>query len=142
MDEKYGLGSYIHSKMSIKKHLALSIVVIALWAGFYLTGLPSDYYTKWSDAEKMLLTMVAFFGALPFTVFVVGVFLGEDYFKTGVWLAVYGSVVPFILDFIVVGMIEGKGLGFLTTHWPQSIGYLEVIVIGPLIGSAMKRLTK
>lgn len=126
--------------MSIKKHFVLSIVILALWAGFYFMGLPSDYYTKWNVAEKMLLIWVAFFGIFPFTVFVIGVFLGEDYFKTGVWIAFYGSVGLFILDLIAVGVIEGKGLGFLITHWPQSISYLGAIVIGPLMGAAMKKL--
>ena len=128
--------------ISIKKHLILCVTVFVLWAVFYLMGLPSDYYTKWNDAEKVLLILIAFFGIFPFLVVVIGVFLNEDYLKAGIWIGLYGSVGIFVLDLIVVGMIEGMGLQFLFTHWPQSVGYLEAIVIGPLIGAVMKKLTR
>ncbi len=67
------------------------------------------------------------------------VFFGDDYFKTSLWVAFYCSVELFILDYLVVGLIEGEGIGFLISHWILTIGYVEVWVIMPLIGLALKK---
>ncbi len=125
--------------MSLKKHLIIGSVIFGLWLGFYLITLPSHYMTEWNNAEKTLLCLLTFFAIIPFIVFVVAIFLGDDYFKTGVWLAVYGSIGIFLLDFITVGMLEKKGLSFLLAYWPQTVGYLEAAVLGPLVGAVMKK---
>jgi hypothetical protein len=126
--------------MNIKKHLILAAVAVLAWAAFYLIGLSSDYFLNWSTAEKILITWMGFFSILPLICFLLVVFLGGDYFKTSLWVAFYASVGPFILDCLVVGLIKGKGISFLISHWYLTIGYLEALVVMPLVGFALKKL--
>ncbi len=125
--------------MNIKKHLILITVFFLGWAAFYLMGLPSDYFLNWSTAEKILITLMAFFAMFPLICFIMVVFLGGDYFKTSLWVAFYLSVGVFILDYLVVGLIQGNGLSFLISHWVLTIGYLEALVVIPLVGLALKK---
>lgn len=125
--------------MNIKKHLILITVACLAWAAFYLIGLPSDYFLSWSSAEKILITWMGFFAILPLICTLVVVFLGGDYFRTSVWLALYASFGLFILDFLVVGLVEGKGISFLISHWYLTIGYIEALVVMPLVGLALKK---
>ncbi|NNF97876.1 MAG: hypothetical protein HKM93_00715 [Desulfobacteraceae bacterium] len=125
--------------MNIKKHLVLITVVCVAWAVFYLIGLSSDYFLTWTTAEQMLITWMGFFSILPFFCFFVVVFLGGDYFKTSLWFAFYASVELFAFDYVVVGLIEGQGLGFLMSHWYLTIGYFEAWIVMPLVGSALMK---
>lgn len=128
--------------MNSKKHMILITVAFLVWAAFYLIGLPSDYFLSWSTAEKTLITWIALFAVLPLICFFVVVFMGGDYFRTSIWLALYASFGVFILDYLVVGLIEGKGFSFLFTHWYLTIGYVEALVVIPLVGLALKIFKK
>jgi hypothetical protein len=125
--------------MNVKKHLFLIIFFFLGWAAFYLIGLPSNYFLGWSTADKILLTLIGFFSIFPLCCFVLVVFLGGDYLKTSLWVAFYASVELFILDYIVVGMIGGNGIGFLISHWVLTIGYVEAWIVIPLVGLALKK---
>lgn len=125
--------------MNSKKHLILITVTFLAWAAFYLIGLSSDYFLNWSTAEKILITWMGFFAILPLFCFFLVVFLSGDYFKTSLWVAFYASVGLFVLDYLVVGLIEGKGISFLISHWYLTIGYLEALVVMPLVGLALKK---
>lgn len=126
--------------MNTKKHLILITVAFSGWAAFYLIGLPSDYFLNWPTADKILITWIGFFSIFPLICLFLVVFIGGDYFKTSLWAALYISVGPFILDYLVVGLIEGKGLRFLISHWYLTIGYFEALVVIPLVGLALKKL--
>lgn len=120
--------------LNIKNHLIIITVAFLIWAAFYFIGLPSDYFLSWSVAEQILLTLIGFFSIFPLICLFLIIFLGGDYFKTSLWIAFYASVEVFILDFLVVGIIEGKGISFLISHWYLTIGYIEVWIIMPLVG--------
>ena len=128
--------------MNTQRHLILIAITLSAWAGFFLLGLPFDYFVEWSVAEKILLSLVTAFAIVPFIAFFVLLFIGVDYFKTSIWFAFYASVLAVVLDFIVVGMIQGSGIHFLTSHWPQSLGYLYVWVSIPLVGASLSRIAK
>ncbi len=125
--------------MNLKKHLIMITVAFLGWFAFYLIGLPSDYFLNWSTAEKILITWMGFFAIFPLFCFFMVIFIGGDYFKISLWFALYASVGIFILDFLVVGLIGGKGFSFLITHWYLTIGYIEAFVVIPLMGLALKK---
>lgn len=128
--------------MIIKNHFIMILIAFAGWLIFYLIGLPSNYYLDWSNAEKILLLFIGFFAIFPFITFMVIILLDGDYFLLSIWLAFYASVSAFILDLILVGFIQGKGFGFLLSHWVLTIGYIETIIIVPLIGYTLKKFKK
>lgn len=126
--------------MNFKKHLIIFIVAFAGWLGFYLMGMPFNYFIDWSIGEKILIAWMGFFAILPLFCFFLVVFLGGDYFKTSRWVALYAALLPFILDTVIVGLIQGKGMGFLVSHWYLTIGYFEALIVMPLTGLALKKL--
>jgi hypothetical protein len=115
--------------------------MIIFWLLFYLIGIPSDYFTKCNLTEKILLSLITFFGVIPFIGFIFMVLMDEDYFKISIWLAFYSSVPLFILDFIVVGIINKNGFNYLITHWYITAAYIYVWIELPLLGFALKKLT-
>ena len=125
--------------MTIKKHVILLVFTFLVWLGFYLLGLPSNYYTDWNLAEIILLSLVTIFGFLPVVGTLVLIFMGGDYVRTSLWLAFYASAPLFFYDFIVVGIIGGEGLHFIVTHWYISLAYLYVWLILPLVGLALQK---
>jgi hypothetical protein len=125
--------------MTIKKHVILLVFTFLAWLGFYLLGLPSNYYTDWNLAEIILLSLVTIFGFLPAVGALVLTFMGGDYVRISLWLAFYASAPLFFYDLIVVGIIGGEGLHFIVTHWYISLAYLYVWLILPLVGLALQR---
>ena len=127
--------------MSFRKHLTLLIVTFCCWVGFYLLGLPFNYYLDWNLAEKILLSLVTAFAIVPYIAFFTLLFLGKDYFTTSLWFAFYACVFVFILDFIAIGLVEGIGIHFVRSHWVQTLGYFYVWISIPLVGFALKKLS-
>jgi hypothetical protein len=126
--------------MTRTRHWTLLMVGLFAWLFFYVIGIPSDYFTKWSFDEKILLSLVAFFGAVPVVGGLVLIFLGGDYVRTSFWTAFYTSVPLFVLDYTVEGLHKGEGLHFLITHWYITLAYGYVWVELPLIGLALNKL--
>ena len=125
--------------MTIKKHLTLLLITFLAWLGFYLLGLPSNYYIDWSLTELILLSLITFFAVVPLIGVVALILMGGDLVRTSVWFAFYASVPLFIYDFVVAGMLGGEGLHFLVSHWYISLGYLYVWIELPLIGLALQK---
>lgn len=126
--------------MNFKKHFQLCGTALLAWLFFYLIGIPSNYFIDWSLSEQILLCLVVFFAVIPLLGFLILLFVGEDYVRNALWLAFYASVLLFILDFIVVGIIQGKGISYLFSHWYISIVYIYVWPEVLIIGLALKKI--
>lgn len=120
--------------MTVKNHLQLAAVAVGGWAFFYLIGIPSDYFQKWSINEHILLTFITFFAILPVIAAVTMILINQDYVKTGIWLSAYGSVLLALLDFLVCGVIRKEGLHCFISHWYITIAYFYIWLIVPLVG--------
>ena len=127
--------------MTPKKHLILLAFTFLAWLGFYLLGIPSNYFTDWNLAELILLCLITMFGFLPVVRAFVLIFMDGNYVKTSLWFAFYASVPLFFYDLIVVGIIGGEGFHFLVSHWPVTFGYLCVWIILPLVGLALQKFS-
>ncbi len=125
--------------MTTKKHITLLAFTFLAWLGFYLLGLPSNYFTDWNLAELTLLSLFTMFGFLPVVGTLVLILMGSDYVKISLWLAFYASVPLFFYDLIIVGLIGGEGLHFLTSHWYLSLAYGHVWIVLPLVGLTLQK---
>jgi hypothetical protein len=125
--------------MTLQKHIILLSFTFLAWLGFYLLGIPSNYYTEWPLSELILLSLFTMFGFLPVVGALVLIFMDDDYVKTSLWFAFYASVPLFVYDLIAVGVIGGEGFHFLVTHWYISLAYLYVWLILPLVGLALQK---
>ena len=127
--------------MKTRHHLLLAAICIVVWAGFYILGIPYNYFQNFSNESNLLLLLITFMGILPVVAIVVLALIDVPYLRASVWFAFYGSVLPFILDYIFVGIIEGEGLHFLVSHWALTAGYIAVWIIFPLIAKTLERLS-
>ena len=125
--------------MNLKDHLLVFISVFIAWLIFYLIGIPFNYFLEWTAPDKIIVILIGVFGIFPVFCFVLCALLKGDYFKTSLWVSVYASVEIFLLDYIMIGLIAGQGIGFFQTYWLQSISYLTPWMVMPFIGIAMKR---
>ena len=127
--------------MKTRHHLILAAISIVLWLLFYLAGLPSDYFQDYGSKEILIVLLISFFGVIPFIAVVVLTFIKLPFLKASVWFAFYTSLPLFILDYIIVGIVAGEGLGFLVSHWYLTLGYFAVWVELPLIGKTLEQLS-
>lgn len=127
--------------MNAKKHLIMFFVGFFGWLFFFLLGYPSNYFTEWNLAEKIMFSVITFFAVVPFLGCLVLIFLESNYLHTAFWMAFYASVPLFIFDFITVGIVQGQGILFLKSHWYITIAYFYVWIELPLIGLALQKLT-
>lgn len=125
--------------MTPREHMVALSVGLVAWLLFFLIGIPSHYFTDWTLAEQMLLSMITFFAIFPIVGTLVLIYIGHDYVRAACWLAFYWSVPLFLLDFTIVGILKGEGLGFFASHWYASIAYLYVWIELPIIGWAMNK---
>ncbi len=128
--------------MNFRKHMILIIVTFFCWAGFYLLGRPFNYFLDWNLSEKILLSLVTAFAIVPYVACFTLLFIGKDYIKTSIWFALYASVLIFILDFIMIGLLEGIGIHFVVSYWVLTLGYFYVWISIPLVGFALKKITE
>lgn len=125
----------------MKKHIVLGLFTFFGWLFFYLMGLPFDYFVNTSALYKILILWLTMFSVFPVLTFILLSFLDGDHFHNSLWFSLYASFGIFLLDFIVVGIAQRNGLGYLKTHWLQTAGYIEALIIIPLIGLAIKKIT-
>jgi len=111
------------------------------WLFFYLTGLSFGYFVNIPALFKIIILWQVMFSVFPVLTFILLSFLEGDYFHNSVWFSLYASFGVFLLDFIIVGIVQQNGLGFLKTHWLQTLGYLEALIIIPLIGLSIKKIS-
>lgn len=126
--------------MAAKKHLVLFVIALAAWLSFYLIGYPSHYFQDWSLPEQTLLSLITVFGVVPVIGSLVLIFMGGDYVRTSLWFAFYASIPLSVVDYLVVGVIGGEGMGFLRTHWYVSMAYVYVWIELPLLGLGIRKL--
>ncbi|MCP4221587.1 MAG: hypothetical protein GY765_43585 [bacterium] len=119
-------------------HIILTIVMLSTWAVFYLAGISSNYYMDWSATSLILLTFLGAFAIVPFIGGVTLVLLPGLYLRNSIWVAFYASLIPFVMDFVLVGLIGGKGFAFLFSHWFLSLAYIYVWIVLPLIGLSLQ----
>jgi hypothetical protein len=120
----------------------MGLIAFSAWLGFYLLGLPSNYFTEWDLDKQILLSLLTAFAVVPSVGGVALVLMGGDYVRTSCWFAFYASVPLFIYDFVLEGLIGGEGLGFLVSHWYLTIAYLYVWIVLPVIGRALAELRR
>jgi hypothetical protein len=126
--------------MKIRYHLLFAGICILLWAGFYILGLPYNYFQDFSKEAMFLLLLSTFLVVVPIIAVILLAFIKVTFLRASVWLAFYSSVPAFILDFIFVGLVEGEGLHFLASHWYLTLGYFVVWIELPLIGKSLEKL--
>ena len=128
--------------MKLKNHLITAITVFITWGAFYLVGIPSHYFSDLSLTEYIIITCIAVYSVFPLTCAMLVIFFDGDYVKSSLWVALYASALPFLLDYLIVGIIGHAGIYFLVSHWWLTAGYIGAWISIPLTGIAMKKFSE
>lgn len=127
--------------MKIRHHLLFSNISLIAWTGFYVAGLPFNYFQDFGLIPSLLLTFATLFGFLPFLCIIVLSFVKLPFMRAAIWLAFYGSLIPFVLDLFFVGIVKGEGMHFLISHWILTVGYIAVWILFPLTAKTLEKLS-
>lgn len=124
--------------MRVRSHLRLLGLAVAVWAAFWVAGLP-DYYRQYP-----FVAMLAFCVALvPLIVLAARRMIGrarpERRRALGAWLAFYFTVPLLALDYAYCGLHLGHGWGFLGAYWYLTAFYVVPWAIFVPVGLALAR---
>jgi len=108
--------------MSFAKHLALFSQGMAVWATFWLAGLPG-YYQQYSQVTMavgcILLSVAISLG----TVFILLRGHPGTKLRRAVWISFYFTVPFAILDWLYCGVYLKHGTAFLSQYWYLTVFY-------------------
>ncbi len=124
--------------MSRRGHIRILSAATAVWAVFWLLGLPS-YYRQYSRP-----TMVIVCGALLPAVVAVAVLLlrpvaAERRLERAAWLAFYFTIPLALYDWIYCGAYLGYGLRFLGVFWYLTLFYIVPWIVLPATAVILNR---
>jgi len=126
--------------MNPKQHLTMIIICFTAWFIFLLLGIPSNNYMDYSVSIKVLIIIGTFFFFFPpLTVLLLRTFKNTNLFNASLYFSVYATLGIFALDYLYCGIYLGYGLGFVKSHWLQSIFYILPWFEVPIIGYIMEK---
>lgn len=111
------------SKMPVRKHLALLLQAMCVWAAFWLLGLPAYYqqYSTFTMAVASVLLSVAISLA---AILVLRGGRDETRMPRAFWLSVYYTLPFAVLDALYCGWYLGHGYDFMAKYWYLTIFYV------------------
>lgn len=109
--------------MKLKSHVSLLAQGVAVWATFWVLGLPR-YYQQYSPAVLgvgcTLLSVAISLAAL----YVLLSARPATRMSRALWLSVYYTVPFAALDSIYCGLVLGHGAAYLSQYWYLSVFYV------------------
>ena len=109
----------------MRQHLYYFTVATALWMAYFLLGLPSGYFQRWSPALQFWVVValpsaaLAAIGWLRFRRLARG-----DAMGLAALMAFHFTVPLAVYDWLYLGAYRGFGWSFLYTHWYLSVFYV------------------
>jgi hypothetical protein len=125
--------------MTIKNHVILFLLNLALWILFFFLGLPNNHYQAWTLDMQLIHCGDIVFLIWPLVYVVLKRISEKKYFVHSLWFAFYSSVPLAIFDYIYLHLIKGYDYSYLLTHWYLTIFYFIVWVEIPWIGFYLER---
>jgi hypothetical protein len=124
--------------MRSSAHVRLFLIAIAVWAGFWVAGLP-DYYQQYSFTTmavgSAVLAAVTVFAGFK----VIGGKRVERRKAIAFWLSLYFTAPFAVLDYLYCGLYLGHGFGFLSRYWYLTVYYVLPWLIFIPIGHHLSR---
>ena len=109
--------------MNARKHLLLLLQGAAVWAAFWLLGLPA-YYQQYSTQAMALASIVLSVAISLAAIAVLRRGRDETRMQRAIWLSVYYTVPFAMLDALYCGWYLGHGAEFVLRYWYLSVFYL------------------
>lgn len=111
--------------MNTRQHLGLLVQVIALWAGFWVLGLPAYYQQYSTEALGVASVLLSVLISLA-AIYLLARVPPQARMRRAFWLSFYYTVPFAILDSLYCGMYLGHGPVYLLQYW-----YLTVFYVSP-----------
>lgn len=132
-------------RLTVTKHLQLTLYSFCTWLTFYLIGLPA-YYQHWPLWAKVIILIAVTIIYFPVTRLTL-----KRYWRDGrhlvnaCWLALYLTLPLFIYDYLLLAVYKDLGIGFVVPYWYLTFFYFSFWIQFPYIGWKMEeseRLTR
>ena len=108
--------------MSFAKHLALLVQGMAVWALFWLAGLPG-YYLQYSQVTMAVVCMLVGVAVSLGALLILMRGRPETKLRRALWISFYFTVPFAILDWLYCGVYLGHGTAFLVRYWYLTVFY-------------------
>ena len=109
--------------MGVRFHVRTLALAVAVWAGFFIAGLP-DYYQQYPFVAMLIFTVALVPPVVLLAVKVIGRARTETRRSLAMWLAFYFTVPLAGLDYAYCGLYLGHGLAFLLRYWYLTVYYI------------------
>ncbi len=108
--------------MTPRKHLALLLQAVFVWALFWLAGLPS-YYQQYSVVTLAIGCIFLTVGISLAAVLILQRTRPEIRLTRAFWLSFYYTLPLAVLDALYCGVYLGHGANYLYKYWYLSVFY-------------------
>jgi hypothetical protein len=125
--------------MSMRGHIQIFLVASAVWAGFWVAGLPS-YYQQHSNLLMIWFGSLLLIPIAAIVYFVLRRLRPERRLTIALWLAFYFTVPLAVYDWLYCGLYLGHGVQFITRYWYLTVYYAIPWVLLPLMALLLNRM--
>jgi len=108
--------------MKAARHLKLLASGVAVWAAFWLAGLP-DYYQQYSTLALGVGSILLSVAISLFAVFALLHGRPETRVSRAIWISFYYTIPFAILDTLYCGFHLGRGAAYLHEYWYLTVFY-------------------
>jgi hypothetical protein len=109
--------------VTARKHFALLLQAVCVWAAFWIAGLPS-YYQQYSVVALAVGCVLLSVATSLAAIFVLRRGRPETRLARACWLSFYFTVPFAALDALYCGQYLGHGTGFLYKYWYLCVFYV------------------
>lgn len=109
--------------MKSRAHGKLFLIAIAIWAAFWIVGLP-DYYQQYPSSWLLVATILLVPAFVWPGVRMIDRARPERRGSIGFWLSFYFTVPFLILDSLYCGWYEGHGTAYFAKYWYLTVFYI------------------
>ena len=116
--------------MRKRGHIRLFVLATAVWAGFWLAGLPS-YYQQYSTRSILMFEAALLVAVVVLAWRVLGTAPRERRAGRALWISFYFTVPLAVYDWLYCGVYLGHGLSFLWLYWYLTTFYILPWLVFP-----------
>ena len=118
--------------MPIRSHFGILLIATAVWAGFWLAGLPF-YYQQYSTRAMIWFDSLVLIPIAAIAYLVLRRLRPENRLATASWLAFYFTVPLAVYDWLYCGLYLGHGVQFISKYWYLTVYYAVTWILLPLM---------
>ena len=124
--------------MTKQSHIRIFLIATAVWAAFWVAGLPS-YGQQYSNIQMVWFDTLVLIPIAAVVYVVLRPLRPSRRLMTALWLAFYFTVPLALYDWLFCGLYLGHGIQFLSRYWYLTVYYAIPWILMPLVALLLNR---